>query len=368
MTVTTFPFQTGSSSSSNPISNSFMQSMGTGYQQSTGGADDNRVIEALLAQLGIFGGSGNQSPTGGMNGSNGSSSQGWPADLNQYGQYGGVQNMQPVNGKLPTMKITTEHGDPLQLQYNPSTRAVYNMQGKSVGSLNQDGSLTLNSDAKEEQAKLEHGVSDAPGFLQGALLDMRRDDNGNATFKPDEITENAGDLPQAPRNGTTTGAIPVQSAVWQQGGGVGYNMPGGVAIPGMENAAPVNGQLPTMKITTEHGDPLQLQYNPDTRAVYNMQGKSVGALNQDGSLTLNSDAKEEQAKLEHGVSDAPGFLQGALLDWRRDDNGNATFKPDEITENAGDLPQVPQQRTGSPTIVNATVQQQPIVPLNLQEV
>ncbi|WP_260854272.1 hypothetical protein [Paraburkholderia sp. BCC1886] len=96
---------------------------------------------------------------------------------------------------LHDVKLNTKAGgEALHLQED-SNGTLYNGSGNSVGQVNQDGSVSLNSGATKEIQRLETG---GKGGLAGLLSGVKptEGDGGNADFSSSEVTVSAGDLNQ----------------------------------------------------------------------------------------------------------------------------------------------------------------------------
>ncbi|QCP48645.1 hypothetical protein FAZ95_05230 [Trinickia violacea] len=91
------------------------------------------------------------------------------------------------------MKINSQAGgEALHLQED-SQGNLYNGSGDSVGRINSDGSVSLNSGATKEIQRLETGNN--PFGIP--LTKPQTSDGGNATFSSSQVTVEAGDLNQS---------------------------------------------------------------------------------------------------------------------------------------------------------------------------
>jgi hypothetical protein len=131
-----------------------------------------------------------------------------------------------------------------------------------------------------------------------------------------------------------------------QGGGQGGGMGGGMGqmggMGGMGGAGGVGGGqgqgLHDVKLNTKAGgEALHLQADSNG-TLYNGSGNSVGQINQDGSVSLNSGATKEIQRLETGGKDGlAGMMTG--VHGHEGDGGNVSFSSSEVTVSAGDLNQ-----------------------------
>ena len=193
------------SPSVNPITTQFLNGtslFGTGGSMSGSMGMSNilQQIESMLASM----------MGGGFPGMNGGNSSSMPWQGNQWpvqntggypGQQAGGFNAQG----LRNLKLTTKSGPPLNLQEDMQGN-LYNMQGKSVGMINQQtGEITLNSSAKQEIAQLRFGSGDFFGWGH------KPDASGNVSFGS-EVAVNPGDLTQTQtQQSGQVPAIPVSS-------------------------------------------------------------------------------------------------------------------------------------------------------------
>lgn len=212
----TYPYPTGTAT--NAITQNYLN---TGYfggsPFGTTGVNSSvmQQIESLLSSLmggGMSnGGSGSMFPGMFPGMSNGNSPYSQYPGYQQAGQYAGYpQTWQPggygtgsTNPRdWPEVKLTTKNGKPLELTEGPGG-TLYRKHGntlESVGTRNPDGSITLNSSAKNEIFQLGFGSSD--GFFPFGRLGGTKDSSGNVTFSPSEVTLNRGDVSL---NGPSTG-------------------------------------------------------------------------------------------------------------------------------------------------------------------
>jgi hypothetical protein len=222
---------------SNAISNAFLNpsSALSGFSQESGGVGEggNSAIAKVLQDIEQLlnggqnagggqgggsngaGGAGGQGDTGALSGiqqllqdlqalqQGESSQQGGGAGQNFGGGAGGAGGAGGVGGGvgggqgqgLHDVKLNTKAGgEALHLQAD-SNGTLYNGSGNSVGQINQDGSVSLNSGATKEIQRLETGGKDG---LAGALTGVHghHGDGGNVSFSSSEVTVSAGDLNQ----------------------------------------------------------------------------------------------------------------------------------------------------------------------------
>ncbi|PCE32393.1 hypothetical protein [Burkholderia ubonensis] len=118
----------------------------------------------------------------------------------------------------------------------------------------------------------------------------------------------------------------------------GGNTPAGSNGPTNHAATPTGGKpgedMRDVKLNTKAGgDALHLKMDSQGN-LYNGSGNSVGVIDKDGNVKLNSGATKELERLETGGNpfmNANVGKQGA--------GGNMEFTPDEVTVSAGDIDQ-----------------------------
>jgi hypothetical protein len=130
---------------------------------------------------------------------NGGQGGGQGGGMGQMGGMGGMGGAGGVGGGqgqgLHDVKLNTKAGgEALHLQAD-SNGTLYNGSGNSVGQINQDGSVSLNSGATKEIQRLETGGKDGlAGMMTG--VHGHEGDGGNVSFSSSEVTVSAGDLNQ----------------------------------------------------------------------------------------------------------------------------------------------------------------------------
>jgi hypothetical protein len=109
---------------------------------------------------------------------------------------------------------------------------------------------------------------------------------------------------------------------------------GGNSVNGQNNGGAPGQGLHDVKLNTKAGGEA-LHLKADSQGnLYNGSGNSVGVMDKDGNVTLNSGATKELARLETGGNpfrDAHVGTRGA--------GGNMQFSANEVTVSAGDLNQ-----------------------------
>lgn len=83
------------------------------------------------------------------------------------------------------------------------------------------------------------------------------------------------------------------------------------------------------------GEALHLKMDSQGN-LYNGSGNSVGVIDKDGNVKLNSGATKELERLETGGNP---FKYGVANVGKRGAGGNMEFTPDEVTVSAGDIDQ-----------------------------
>jgi hypothetical protein len=216
---------------SNAISSAFLNPSNgiSGFEQESNGVGEggNSAIAKVLQDIEnlLNGGqsSGGANGAGGQGGGNGAGNAGGQGDtgglsgiqqllqdlqaLEQgdsqnggmgggIGQMGGAGGIGGGQGQgLHDVKLNTKAGgEALHLQAD-SNGTLYNGSGNSVGQINQDGSVSLNSGATKEIQRLETGGKDGlAGMMTG--VHGHEGDGGNVSFSSSEVTVSAGDLNQ----------------------------------------------------------------------------------------------------------------------------------------------------------------------------
>nr|WKF60287.1 hypothetical protein HUO10_004808 [Paraburkholderia busanensis] len=174
----------------------------------TGGGGDMSAIQQLMQDLqalqqggsggGSGGGAGGAGNFGGGAGGLGGAG-GFGGGAGGVGGAGGFGNGSGQGQGLHDVKLNTKAGgEALHLQAD-SNGTLYNGSGNSVGQINKDGSVSLNSGATKEIQRLETG---GKGGLAGAIIEAQNGtrgtegDGGNVNFSSSQVTVSAGDLNQ----------------------------------------------------------------------------------------------------------------------------------------------------------------------------
>jgi hypothetical protein len=119
---------------------------------------------------------------------------------NSVGNHGGNGNNQSVNGQnnggaagqgLHDIKLNTRAGGEALHLKEDSQGNLYNGSGNSVGTIDKDGNVSLNSGATKELERLETGGNPFVDAHVGA-----RGAGGNMQFSANEVTVSTGDLNQ----------------------------------------------------------------------------------------------------------------------------------------------------------------------------
>ncbi|WGS54172.1 hypothetical protein LFL96_24395 [Paraburkholderia sp. D15] len=175
----------------------------------TGGGGDMSAIQQLMQDLqalqqgGSGGGSGGGAGGAGNFGGGGAGglggAGGFGGGAGGVGGAGGFGNGSGQGQGLHDVKLNTKAGgEALHLQAD-SNGTLYNGSGNSVGQINKDGSVSLNSGATKEIQRLETG---GKGGLAGAIIEAQNGtrgtegDGGNVNFSSSQVTVSAGDLNQ----------------------------------------------------------------------------------------------------------------------------------------------------------------------------
>jgi len=171
----------------NNVNSAYYQSPTFQYPggQQNGGANQAQIdadIQQLLNDLGITGGQypgGSQYPGGGQ----------FPGST---GQYPGA----PSNGNPPlrSIKLSTRSGGEVSLLEDPSGN-LYDKNGKSVGTVGADGSVSFTADGKKEVNELmTNGRSPFDLIMSGSLVTGEKQSDGTYKFAADQVNIGAGDL------------------------------------------------------------------------------------------------------------------------------------------------------------------------------
>ena len=238
---------------------------------------------------------------------------------------------------LKSVKLTEKDGTALNLKED-AEGDLYD-GNKEVGQINEDGSVTLNSSAKDEIKQLRHGAGSADSHWYNPLSwgnnnRNHPDSSGNVTFGSDQVTVNPGDLTPAQQ-------APAQA---ESADNADTSQPGTDLQPVGYTGDPANQVdaqgLKNVKLTEKDG--TALNWKEDAEGDLYDGNKEVGQINQDGSVTLNSSAKDEINQLRHGAGSADShwynpFSWGNNNRNHPDSSGNVTFGSDQVTVNPGDL-------------------------------
>ena len=167
--------------------------------QQYGGANQSQIesdIEQLLNDIGMPGGS-----MAGQTGATGTS---------QYPVNGYPGTAQTGNPPLRSIKLSSRSGAELDLLEDPSGN-LYDQNGKSVGRIGSDGSVSFNQDGKKDAQNLAtDGKSTWQLLFNGGLVQGKEGSDGSYTFSPDQVTISAGDLNLGSTGTTVTPATSVQ--------------------------------------------------------------------------------------------------------------------------------------------------------------
>jgi hypothetical protein len=179
-----------------------------GNQQQYGGANQSQIesdIEQLLNDLGMPGGS-MAGPTGTFPGNCNGTGNG----TSQYPVNGYPGATQTGNPPLRSIKLSSRSGAELDLLEDPSGN-LYDQDGKSVGRIGSDGSVSFNQDGKKDAQNLAtDGKSPWQLLFNGGLVQGKEGSDGSYTFSPDQVTISAGDLNLGSTGTTVTPATSAQ--------------------------------------------------------------------------------------------------------------------------------------------------------------
>jgi len=300
------------------------------------GAGSNIDMESVLAQLDMFGGGDFSGTFGGQSpGSN----RGRTPGMNRGGHSRFPASQLDGQG-LKNVKLTEKDGTTLSWKEDADGN-LYD-GNKEVGEINEDGSVTLNSSAKDEIQQLRDGAGSKDSHWYNPLSwgnnnRNHPDSSGNVTFGSDQVTVNPGDL--TPGQPAST-----QDASADDGSGFDPLQTGTGMEPVAYSGDPANQVdaqgLRNVKLTEKDG--TALNWKVDSQGDLYDGNKEVGQINQDGSVTLNSSAKDEIQQLRDGAGSKDSHWYNPLS-WGNnnrnhpDSSGNVTFGSDQVTVNAGDL-------------------------------
>ncbi|MDB5786994.1 hypothetical protein [Caballeronia mineralivorans] len=216
---------------------------------------------------------------------------------------------------------------------NSITSAFMNSPGVSDfsqqgGGVNGAGQNSTMAQVLKDIEQLLGGGQDSSGGGGGA---NGANSNGNSQMGGlDQLLQDLQKLEQ----GNSGGGQQAGSGV---GGGTGGGMPGGVGGDDSGGGGQAGGLRDVKLNTKAGGEALHLQEDANG-TLYNGSGNSVGQVNQDGSVSLNSGATKERERLETG---GKGGLAGMMtgVHGSEGDGGNVDFSSSEVTVSAGDLNQ-----------------------------
>ncbi|SDI75485.1 hypothetical protein [Paraburkholderia phenazinium] len=200
---------------------------------------------------------------------------------------------------------------------NTISSAYLNSTPQSTPSTSTQGS----ADQAVEQLlqDIENLLEDASGNGSGSGSGSGSDSGGGMN-----LGGGSGGLPQGNGGLPSTGGLPGGSGTTGAQGGAG--------------AGATGQDLRDVKInSTAGGEALHLQEDSQGN-LYNGSGNSVGHVNSDGSVSLNSGATKEIQRLETGGNPL-SMLNGSAAKPEKGDGGDAVFSSSEVTVEAGDLNQ-----------------------------
>jgi hypothetical protein len=200
---------------------------------------------------------------------------------------------------------------------NTISSAYLNSTPQSTPSTSTQGS----ADQAVEQLlqDIENLLEDASGNGSGSGSGSGSDSGGGMN-----LGGGSGGLPQGNGGLPSTGGLPGGSGTTGAQGGAG--------------AGATGQDLHDVKInSTAGGEALHLQEDSQGN-LYNGSGNSVGHVNSDGSVSLNSGATKEIQRLETGGNPL-SMLNGSAAKPEKGDGGDAVFSSSEVTVEAGDLNQ-----------------------------
>ncbi|AUG24798.1 hypothetical protein GSH05_33795 [Burkholderia pseudomallei] len=178
----------------NGISN---QTLNPQYQSTTSSSRDQKIeellheIEDLLLQ--DDSGGGDDTNVGGDPTGNTNTPAGGHTHAGNSGPGGHVTAGGKPGEDMRDVKLNTKvGGEALHLKMD-SQGNLYNGSGNSVGVIDKDGNVKLNSGATKELERLETGGNP---FKYGVANVGKRGAGGNMEFTPDEVTVSAGDIDQ----------------------------------------------------------------------------------------------------------------------------------------------------------------------------
>ncbi len=328
---------------------------GGGGSPSAAGTGSNIDMESILAQLGMIEGD-DPSAAGTLGSQSPRSHRGRGPGMNRE-----VSSRFPasqLDGQgLKNVKLTEKDGTALNWKEDAEGN-LYD-GNKEVGQINEDGSVTLNSSAKDEIQKLKDGAGSKDSHWYNPLSwgnnnRNHPDSSGNVTFGSDQVTVNPGDLTPGQQAST-------QAASADDGSDFDPLQMGTGALPVGYSGDPANQVdaqgLKNVKLTEKDG--TALNWKVDSQGDLYDGNKEVGQINQDGSVTLNSSAKDEIQKLKDGADSKDSHWYNPLS-WGNnnrnhpDSSGNVTFGSDQVTVNAGDLTPNSQPTQQAGTVIPAS--------------
>lgn len=188
-------------------------------------------------------------------------------------------------------------------------------------------SITTQYLNSQTQPSFETGASNNAGFTEEILQDIEKllADSNSASTPTNQ--PNTGQFPQQ-GGASTTGQSPSP-----------YTPVNFTGQPSTTGTGAPNGQgLHDVKINSKAGgEALHLQEDSNGN-LYNKSGDSVGVIDSQGNVTLNSGATKEIERLQDGGNPL-AMLSGHAVKGQTGDGGNVTFSSSDVTVSAGDLNQ-----------------------------
>lgn len=192
-------------------------------------------------------------------------------------------------------------------------------------------SITTQYLNSQTQPSFETGASNNAGFTEEILQDIEK-------LLAD--TNSAGAPTSTPTNLSNTGQLPPQGGASTTGQSQSpYTPVNFTSQPSTAGTGAPNGQgLHDVKINSKAGgEALHLQEDSNGN-LYNKSGDSVGVIDSQGNVTLNSGATKEIQRLQDGGNPL-AMLSGHAVKGQTGDGGNVTFSSSDVTVSAGDLNQ-----------------------------
>ncbi|WP_407655385.1 hypothetical protein [Burkholderia alba] len=186
----------------NRISSQTLNPAQTQNTQSSQGSRDAKIEQLLeeIEQLLMGDDGGDDSSIGGNGNTNGNSSGNVNGNTPPLAGKTQEPSSAPTGGApgqgLHDIKLNTKAGGEALHLKEDSQGNLYNGSGNSVGVIDKNGNVTLNSGATKERERLETGNKSFMGMPIGGGPSGKEGAGGNVEYSANDVTVSAGDLDQ----------------------------------------------------------------------------------------------------------------------------------------------------------------------------